>query len=131
LEGDAEWKWTEDCQVTFDALKHQLTSAPILAYPVFRRRFLVDVDASGDGLGAVLSQKDGSKERFVAYASRSLTKPECRYCVTRREMLRLVWALREFRPSFYVARATGSSVVKESSRVGLCGRTSTRTSSWQ
>ncbi|KRY20902.1 Retrovirus-related Pol polyprotein from transposon 17.6 [Trichinella patagoniensis] len=104
LEGDAEWKWTEDCQVAFDALKHQLTSAPILAYPVFRRRFLDDVDASGDGLGAVLSQKDGSKERVVAYASRSLTKPERRYCVTRREMLGLVWALREFRPYLYGQR---------------------------
>ncbi|KRX74732.1 Retrovirus-related Pol polyprotein from transposon opus [Trichinella sp. T6] len=76
--------------------KETRSGTPILAYPVFRCRFLVDVDASGDGLGAVLSQKDGSKERFVAYASRSLTKPECRYCVTRREMLRLVWALREF-----------------------------------
>ncbi|KRX79010.1 Retrovirus-related Pol polyprotein from transposon 17.6 [Trichinella sp. T6] len=104
LEGDAEWKWTEDCQVAFDALKHQLTSAPILAYPDFRRRFLVDVDASGDGLGAVLSQKDGNKERVMAYASRSLTKPERRYCVTRREMLGLVWALREFRPYLYGQR---------------------------
>ncbi|KRZ03458.1 Transposon Ty3-G Gag-Pol polyprotein [Trichinella pseudospiralis] len=78
--------------------------APILAYPDFRRRFLVDVDASGDGLGAVLSQKDSSKERVVAYASRSLTKPERRYCVTRREMLGLVWALREFRPYLYGQR---------------------------
>ncbi|KRY36482.1 Retrovirus-related Pol polyprotein from transposon opus [Trichinella spiralis] len=88
-EGDAEWKWTKVCQAAFDALKHQLTSASILAYSDFRRRFLVDVDASGDGLGAVLSQKDGSKERVVAYASRSLTKPERCYCVTRREMLGL------------------------------------------
>ncbi|KRX53637.1 Retrovirus-related Pol polyprotein from transposon 17.6 [Trichinella sp. T9] len=72
LEGDADWKWTEDCQVAFDALKHQLTSAPILAYPDFRRRFLVDVDASGDGLGAVLSQKNGSKERVKERAVKLL-----------------------------------------------------------
>ncbi|KRY48784.1 Transposon Ty3-I Gag-Pol polyprotein [Trichinella britovi] len=35
-------------------------------------------------------KKDGSKERFEAYASRLLTKPERRYCVTRREILGLV-----------------------------------------
>ncbi|KRZ69227.1 Transposon Ty3-I Gag-Pol polyprotein [Trichinella papuae] len=67
LEGDTRWKWTEDCQAAFDAVKHQLTSAPILAYPDFRRRFLVDVDASGDGLGAVLSQRDGKLDFEVEH----------------------------------------------------------------
>ncbi|KRX49904.1 Transposon Ty3-G Gag-Pol polyprotein [Trichinella murrelli] len=90
--------------VAFDALKHQLTSAPILAYLDFRSRFLVDVNASGDGLGAVLRQKDDSKERVVAYASRSLTKPESRCCVTLREMLGLMLALHEFRPYLYGQR---------------------------
>ncbi|KRZ06753.1 putative mitochondrial protein -like protein [Trichinella zimbabwensis] len=32
LERDAEWKWTEDCQAAFDALKHQLTLGPILTH---------------------------------------------------------------------------------------------------
>ncbi|KRY03877.1 hypothetical protein T12_3403, partial [Trichinella patagoniensis] len=43
-------------QSAFDTLKYHLTSAPVLAYPDFHRQFIVDVDASGDGLGAVLSQ---------------------------------------------------------------------------
>ncbi|KRZ48049.1 Transposon Ty3-G Gag-Pol polyprotein [Trichinella nativa] len=104
LEKGAEWDWSKACQSAFDTLKYHLTSAPVLAYPDFHRQFIVDVDASGDGLGAVLSQREEKAERVVAYASRTLTKAERRYCATRREMLGLVWALREFRPYLYGQR---------------------------
>ena len=51
------------------------------------------------GIGAVLSQrqKDGS-EHVVAYASRILSRPERRYCVTRRELLAVVTFVQHFRP---------------------------------
>ncbi|KRY49875.1 Retrovirus-related Pol polyprotein from transposon [Trichinella britovi] len=71
------------------------------------RQFIVDVDASRDGLGAVLSQREGKAERVVAYASRTLTKSQRRYCATRSEILSLVWALREFRPYSVVPGAQG------------------------
>ncbi|KRY26847.1 Transposon Ty3-I Gag-Pol polyprotein, partial [Trichinella spiralis] len=104
LEKGAEWDWSKACQSACDALKYHLTSAPVLAYPDFHRQFIVDVDASGDDLGAVLSQREGKAERVVAYASPTLAKAERRYCATRREMLGLVWALREFRPYLYGQR---------------------------
>ncbi|KRX18148.1 Retrovirus-related Pol polyprotein from transposon 17.6 [Trichinella nelsoni] len=74
LEKGAEWDWLKACQSAFDALNYHLTSAPILVHPDFHRQFTVDVDASGDGLGAVLSQREGKRERVLAYASRTLTK---------------------------------------------------------
>ncbi|XP_003376548.1 conserved hypothetical protein [Trichinella spiralis] len=98
LEKGAEWNWSKACQSAFDALKYHRTSAPILAYPEFHHQFTVDDDVRGDGLGAVLSQREGKTERVVAYASRTLTKAELWYCATRKEMICFVWALREFRP---------------------------------
>eukprot|EP00731_Ephydatia_muelleri_P020755 Em0013g482a len=67
-----------------------------LAYPDC---FVLDTDASDVGIGAVLSQpsEDGS-ERVIAYASRSLTRQEQIYCVTRRELLAVVEFTHHFRP---------------------------------
>ena len=92
--------WTPDCESAFLNLKTVLTTAPVLAYPRFGQDaspFLVDVDASGLGLGAVLSQVQEGLERPIAYASRLLADTETRYASTKKELLGLVWAVRHFR----------------------------------
>ena len=71
-----EWLWTDECEQAFSMLKHQLITAPILSLPDFNHDFTLDIDASGNGLGAVLSQKVGDHERVIAYGSRALTKAE-------------------------------------------------------
>ena len=96
-----EWIWTQECSEAFFELKKQLSSAPILSFPNFHLQFVVDTDASGEGLGAVLSQVVGGCEHVLAYASRVLSKNERKYCATRREMLALVWAVHHFRPYLY------------------------------
>lgn len=60
---------------------------------------MLDTDASDVGIAVVLSQKnaDGS-ECVIAYASRVLSKPERRYCVTRKELLAAVSFVIHFRP---------------------------------
>ena len=59
---DAVYQWTAQCQSVFEELKKLLTTAPILAFPDFSKGFLLATDASGVGLGGVLSQvqTDGS-----------------------------------------------------------------------
>ena len=89
--------WTEECQVAFEKLKKYLTEAPILAYPDFTKDFILDTDASGNSIGAVLSQKIDGKERVVCFGSRTLSKTERRYSVTRREMLSVVYFMKRFR----------------------------------
>lgn len=53
--------WTEECDKSFEALKAKLTTAPVLAYADFSLPFILEVDASHGGLGAVLSQEQEGK----------------------------------------------------------------------
>ena len=98
-ERNCRFKWTPECQCSFEELKYKLTTAPVLAYPDFSKPFILDTDASDFGIGGVLSQKgNDGEEHVVSYASRSLSKTERRYCVTRRELLAVVVFTQHFRP---------------------------------
>ncbi|XP_062421526.1 uncharacterized protein clasp1b [Pungitius pungitius] len=97
LQKDQPFVWAEDCKYAFNTLQEALSSAPILAAPDPEVPFVLDTDASGDGVGAVLSQAWPEGERVVAYYSKALNKAERRYCVTRREMLAVVFAARHFK----------------------------------
>jgi len=59
--------------------------------------FLPDTDACDVSIGAVLSQVQNGLERVIAYASRSLSKLERNYCVTRKELLAIVCYTKTFR----------------------------------
>ena len=96
-EKNTKFVWTEQCTVAFEQLKQALISAPILAYPCADGQFVLDTDASNFAIGCVLSQVQDGEERVVAYGSRSLSKAERNYCVTRRELLAIVEFLKKYR----------------------------------
>ena len=102
-----KFEWSTDCQAAFEHLRQKLVSAPILAFPNLEKPFILDTDASDVGIGAVLSQLDDSgAERVIAYASKALSKPERRYCVTRKELLAVVSFVQHFRPYLLGRRFT-------------------------
>ena len=78
-----EWNWGSEAQEAFEALKGRLLAAPILGYPDPHLQYILDTDASAEGIGSVLSQIQDGQERVIAYYSKTLSPPERNYCVTR------------------------------------------------
>ena len=99
------FEWMMKHQEVFDALKEALGTAPVLGYPNFSREFILEIDASLNGLGTILSQQGKDRQICViAYASCSLHPSERsmhNYSSVKLELLALKWAVTEkFRDYF-------------------------------
>ncbi|XP_042147578.1 uncharacterized protein LOC121836681 [Ixodes scapularis] len=70
------FEWTPACESAFKKIRHSLTSAPILAYFDPAAPTTLATDASGVGLGAVLTQMQNGREVVIEYASRTLSTHE-------------------------------------------------------
>ena len=101
------FSWSADTESAFTTLKAKLVTPPVLAYPRFGEDFTLETDASIQGLGAVLSQKqEDGKPHPIAYASRALNPAEKNYSVTELETLAVVWAVTHFHSYLYGCRVT-------------------------
>ncbi|UYV65991.1 K02A2.6-like, partial [Cordylochernes scorpioides] len=92
LKNDAKFCWNKEQENAFEILKEALTSEPVLGHFIEDAETHIHTDASGYGIGAVLIQIQGSAERPIAYASRTLAKAENNYSTTEKELLAVVWA---------------------------------------
>ena len=70
-------RWKTVHQEAFDKLKYLLTTVPILGYADFLQPFILETNASHQGLGAVLSQELEGKRHVIVYTSRRLRPTEC------------------------------------------------------
>ena len=89
--------WKDKCEESFQELKKRLTIAPMLITPIIGERYIVYCDASRNGLGCVLMQR----ERVVAYASRQLKNHEQNYPTHDLELTAIVFALNLWRHYLY------------------------------
>jgi len=91
--------WTPAATQAFETLKIAFTTAPLLVHPDPELPFIVEVDASTTGVGAVLSQQQGNPSKLhpCAFFSRKLNPAEINYDIGNRELLAIKLALEEWR----------------------------------
>jgi hypothetical protein len=93
-----KWKWTTECQDSFEKMKAIMAKETLVTFPDFTKEFEIYTDASKLQLGACISQ--GGKP--VAFYSRKLQPAQTRYTSTERELLSIVETLKEFRNILFI-----------------------------
>ncbi|GJY76545.1 putative reverse transcriptase domain-containing protein [Tanacetum coccineum] len=101
-EKNKNYIWGEEQESAFQLLKQKLCEAPILALPEGNDNFVVYCDASLQGLGVVLIQR----EKVIAYASRQLKPHEENYTTHDLELGAVIFALKIWRHYLYGTKCT-------------------------
>lgn len=91
-----QFKWNDEQENAFMALKKALITAPVLALPDFEQPFILVTDASGTGIGAVMLQQG----REIAYYSKALCPTNAALSTYEKEALAIIEALKRWRHYF-------------------------------
>jgi RNase H-like domain found in reverse transcriptase len=94
----------EDQENSFQNLKDAVNSAAVLLLADPSKPYIVTCDASDVGIGAVLEQEIDNGPHPVAFSSRKLSGAERNYPVHERELLDIVYKLKEWRPYLHGSR---------------------------
>ena len=97
LKKDKKWKWTTECQATFEKIKTTLTSELFLTHFDPKLNIIVASDASSYCIGACILHLmfDGSK-KSIAHASRALLPAGKPYSQIEKEALSVIFAVTKF-----------------------------------
>ncbi|XP_049884610.1 uncharacterized protein K02A2.6-like [Pectinophora gossypiella] len=106
LKKEVKFIWNEQAEQAFNAVKALLISSKVLAHYDPALPLVLTTDASGVGVGAVISHLTAAGERPVAYASRSLNNAEKGYSQIEREALAIIYGVRKFHQYLYGRKFT-------------------------
>ncbi|QRW11207.1 Retrotransposable element Tf2 protein [Ceratobasidium sp. AG-Ba] len=95
---DTKFEWTQECQQAFEEIKKRVSQDPVLIHPDPDKPFILETDASGIAIGAILSQRgeDGYLHP-VAYLSKSYNNAQRNYDTANKELLAIVESLKHWR----------------------------------
>ncbi|QRV79897.1 Retrotransposable element Tf2 protein [Ceratobasidium sp. AG-Ba] len=95
---DTKFEWTQECQQAFEEIKKRVSQDPVLIHPDPDKPFILETDASGIAIGAILSQQgeDGYLHP-VAYLSKSYNDAQRNYDTANKELLAIVESLKHWR----------------------------------
>jgi hypothetical protein len=94
-------EWSQACENAFVTLKERLCSDPVCCLPNFDLPFVLQTDASDEGIGAILCQDHGQGLQPISCASKKLTKAERNYSTIEKECLAIVWGIKKFGQYLY------------------------------
>ncbi|GFU08455.1 retrovirus-related Pol polyprotein from transposon 17.6 [Nephila pilipes] len=92
LKKDSMWIWDANTERDFELIKQAIMKSACLKYFDKNKEVTVSVDASKNGLGAVLLQES----QPVAYGSASLTQTQQRYDQIEKELMAVIYGLEHF-----------------------------------
>ena len=91
-----KFKWLDDHQGAFEALKTAMMEAPVLRSPDFTKQFILHCDASTKAYGSVLSQEIEGQDHPIAFHSKKFSGAELNYSTTEKEALAIVASITHF-----------------------------------
>lgn len=102
LQKNVSWKWEKEHDDAVSCIKRELASESTLAHFNPDAQLILTVDASPNGLGAILSQIDDSGiEKPVSFMSRSLSNAEKNYSQIQKEATAIVFGVRKYHQFLY------------------------------
>lgn len=102
LRKNSVFRWTPIHEQSFQALKHALSTSPVLALPDFAKPFSIETDASATGIGAVLMQ-DGHP---LAFLSKALGPRSSGLSTYEKEYMAVLMAVQQWRSYLQLAEFT-------------------------
>ncbi len=96
-----QWSWGEKEDKAFKELKEKLSRTPVLITADPTKPFILNCDASGTAVGAVLQQDQGNGYQPIAFLSKKLNEAEKHYPVHEQELLAAIIALKTWRHYVY------------------------------
>ena len=96
--GNVLFEWGPKEQAAFDKLKCLIASEEVTTQPCPIGKFWLEVDALSYALGGMLSQLQDDKWHSVTFISRTMTDAELNYDIYNKELLAIMYALKEWCP---------------------------------